>query len=509
MTENKATTIWIKQKTKELLDKAGKKGETYEDIIMRLLRSETKSINLKTDGVTFYRQGVEARPWFISTPYHRAFEIFGRETSFTYFIGKRNRSYWSHDVAKEKAWNLLKQHLKDGKFLKESIDKWEKLVKGQTIVEKKIDSQKNNPDKLMEEYRKHIFETWKIGIFIELFDPCSEEILMQLLNRYDKNNLTIKELKVLCSPEMLTSIQKEMLELYTIAEKKDYKKLEQHAKRWFWIKNTWGDTKILDENFFKENIMRLEEEGIDFSAEIKKIEKYLEDARRDKKRIYNKYPKLNIKIKRAIEFFEMMTEWRERRKKCALITNHYLGILAGRISKSIGVDKELLMFAMPSEIKLPLDDEYIEELEKRKEFCLYYTDEEGDKIITGENAKEIVKRVSQKDEKQNDRLYGNVANPGKVEGFAKIIFTTDDLHKMEKGDILVAPCTRPEYVTAMKIAKAIITDEGGITSHAAIVSRELGVPCIVGLQTATDVIKDGDLINVNANHGIVSVLKRK
>ena len=106
-----------------------------------------------------------------------------------------------------------------------------------------------------------------------------------------------------------------------------------------------------------------------------------------------------------------------------------------------------------------------------------------------------------------ERIYGNVANPGTVEGVARIIFTTDDLGKMQEGDILVSPCTRPEYVSAMKKASAILTDEGGITSHAAIVSRELRVPCIVGLRQATDIIKDGNKLEVNANHGIVMVKK--
>ena len=69
--------------------------------------------------------------------------------------------------------------------------------------------------------------------------------------------------------------------------------------------------------------------------------------------------------------------------------------------------------------------------------------------------------------------------------------------------------TRPEYLPAMKKSLAIVTDEGGITSHAAIVSRELKIPCIIGTKTATQVLKDGDLVQVNANHGQVTVLDTK
>ena len=66
--------------------------------------------------------------------------------------------------------------------------------------------------------------------------------------------------------------------------------------------------------------------------------------------------------------------------------------------------------------------------------------------------------------------------------------------------------TRPEYVTAMKKAAAIVTDEGGITCHAAIVARELGIPCIIGTKVATKTLKDGEMVEVRANHGYVRVI---
>ena len=80
-----------------------------------------------------------------------------------------------------------------------------------------------------------------------------------------------------------------------------------------------------------------------------------------------------------------------------------------------------------------------------------------------------------------------------------------EFHKMKEGAVLVANMTRPEYVSIMKKAIAIITDEGGITSHAAVVSRELKIPCIIGTQVATKKLKDGDKVFVNADHGVVIV----
>ena len=73
------------------------------------------------------------------------------------------------------------------------------------------------------------------------------------------------------------------------------------------------------------------------------------------------------------------------------------------------------------------------------------------------------------------------------------------------GEILVANNTTPEFTPIMKKAAAIITEQGGITSHAAIVSRELGIPCVIGTRIATKVLKDGDRVEVDANCGLVKI----
>ena len=91
-------------------------------------------------------------------------------------------------------------------------------------------------------------------------------------------------------------------------------------------------------------------------------------------------------------------------------------------------------------------------------------------------------------------------------------FSINDESKLNEnfndGDILVTGMTRPEFVPLMKRSAAIITDEGGITCHAAIISRELGIPCIIGTKVATQVLKDGDMVEVDADKGIVRILKQ-
>ncbi len=98
---------------------------------------------------------------------------------------------------------------------------------------------------------------------------------------------------------------------------------------------------------------------------------------------------------------------------------------------------------------------------------------------------------------------GLPASPGIASGTARVIFDLSDAKGFQKGQILVTRMTDPDWVPIMKIAGAIVTDEGGMTSHASIVSRELGVPAIVGSKDATKLIKDGQEITVDAIRGIV------
>jgi pyruvate,water dikinase len=98
-------------------------------------------------------------------------------------------------------------------------------------------------------------------------------------------------------------------------------------------------------------------------------------------------------------------------------------------------------------------------------------------------------------------LKGDPASPGIAAGPARVIFSAKEIDRVLSGDVLVAPQTNPDFVPAMKKAVAIVTDSGGRTSHAAIVSRELGVPAVVGTVKATKTIKSGSIITVNGTTG--------
>ncbi len=106
-------------------------------------------------------------------------------------------------------------------------------------------------------------------------------------------------------------------------------------------------------------------------------------------------------------------------------------------------------------------------------------------------------------EKDTPILSGLGASPGIGSGTVKVVLDVEKLSKVQKGDVLVTRMTTPDFVPAMIKAAGIVTDEGGMTSHAAIVSRELGVPCIVGTKEATSLLKDGEKVTVDGSRGLV------
>lgn len=135
------------------------------------------------------------------------------------------------------------------------------------------------------------------------------------------------------------------------------------------------------------------------------------------------------------------------------------------------------------------------------------------KILTGKEFKQMWQWVnSQFITLKDNQFKGNVANKGNAKGKVRLILHTKrkmakEVAKFKKGEILVTEMTRPDTILACKKAKAVITDEGGLTCHAVIVSRELNIPCVIATKIATKVLKDGDMVEVDANKGLVKILK--
>jgi phosphohistidine swiveling domain-containing protein len=125
------------------------------------------------------------------------------------------------------------------------------------------------------------------------------------------------------------------------------------------------------------------------------------------------------------------------------------------------------------------------------------------------NFDEVVKEfgIVVKEVKINtDFLTGQTAYKGRVKGRVKIIRKREDMKGFETGEVIVASATTPDFMPIMKICSAIISEQGGVISHASITSRELKIPCIVGVKGATQVLKDGDEVEVDADEGVVKIL---
>jgi phosphoenolpyruvate synthase/pyruvate phosphate dikinase len=121
---------------------------------------------------------------------------------------------------------------------------------------------------------------------------------------------------------------------------------------------------------------------------------------------------------------------------------------------------------------------------------------------------ELEKELSHVQSHSNQtQIKGRIAFKGKATGRVTIVLTTKDYKKIKVGDILVTPMTKPNIVPYLTKVKGIVTDDGGALSHASIISREMKIPCIVGTQNVTQLLKDGELVEVDAVRGIVKLLK--
>ncbi len=205
--------------------------------------------------------------------------------------------------------------------------------------------------------------------------------------------------------------------------------------------------------------------------------------------------------------------WQDDRKKVILECVYYMNMLLALVADSAEIDLELLKRYMPNEITAELLQKFPahEAVERTKKVAVYsYRENNGvvQEVLMQEQFDALLEEYHKTLGKQND-LHGTCASTGKVSGVVRVCKTKQEIAEFQPGEILVAAMTRPEYVPAMRKSSAIITDEGGLTCHAAIVSRELSIPCIIATKHATKVLQSGDLVEVNASHGIIKIVRQK
>lgn len=232
------------------------------------------------------------------------------------------------------------------------------------------------------------------------------------------------------------------------------------------------------------------------------------------KRLSNKTFEKNIKL---VEDFKNAI--RIDLAKIYFDKESYIQTLVKRMSEKFSVPiKELEWYLVKDlenlfkDIKIPSE----EIISRMDHHVLHWRPEEGGTLYIDDKAKTIISSFRDSVDLKTDVLRGKVAHSkkigngvtkGKVKVFIRNEFEQDkmvnDLSKMEEGQILVAQTTSPELIDLMKKASVIITDLGGMLSHAAITARELNIPCIVDTKYATKLLKDGDMVEVDLEKGTV------
>ena len=276
------------------------------------------------------------------------------------------------------------------------------------------------------------------------------------------------------------------------AEKLDSQLLRKITKEYAWvpcldyINNPWEEKDL--EEFYNHleiadvglsfgevaNKFKLDSESREFLKQVKEAA-YLKDQR-------DVYRRMGVYY--SIKLFEEIA----RRLKLT-------------IKEAAHLTRSEIIGSLDGKLKVDLN-----EIRRRmKGFLIYPENGEimvsSDPIFIGNFMRENI------DKEEHKEIKGIIANKGIVKGRARIVLLVSDLKKVQKGDIMVSITTHPDFISAMQKASAFVTDEGGLMCHAAIVSREMNKPCIVGTKSATRLIKDDDVIEVDADKGIVRIIK--
>jgi len=285
--------------------------------------------------------------------------------------------------------------------------------------------------------------------------------------------------------------------------------LTKHEAKYFWVPFDYG-MYIWDKKYFKE-ILRgmLKNSVVELKNKILNSRKYLRNLPDEQGR-WEKELKID-KLHR--QYFSAMRQagYLLDYKKEIFTQIHFLAAkILAETGRRLGVKRELAQYYLPKEIKKALTknqilDNAILEARGRHSYVRWFED---DIEAVLDSPDDMMAKFLLPEDQSTGKFDGIIASAGFYTGKVKVLHSANEINKVEQGDILVTSMTSPDYVPAMRRAGAIITDEGGVMCHAAIVSRELGIPCVVGTKNATKILKDGDTVEVNANHNSVRILKK-
>ena len=286
--------------------------------------------------------------------------------------------------------------------------------------------------------------------------------------------------------------------------------LEKHSQKYCWIP-IQQDEDPWDTQYFIELLNNKIKQKKQSEKRLVELNNYISNLKKQQNDILAKLQP-SFRIKKIITDLQNIGYIRDLRKVTYSKSKYYSRFLLDEIGHRIGLDQKDVGYLLPDEVEsILLKKKKVSEneIKKRKEYSVLEFLKNEVNIFTGQKAKQkenFIKKLIPSDLEQSNIISGTPACTGMAKGKVKKILILKDSINFKLGEILVTRMTTPEVVPAMKKAAAIVTDEGGLTCHAAIVSRELGVPCIVGTKIATKVLKNGDLIKVDANKGVVKKL---
>lgn len=350
----------------------------------------------------------------------------------------------------------------------------------------------------------------------EFLKPA-EKALKGLLNQNSFSDEQINSyFTILTAPCEVDAIKREEMDFLKAALLGDETPLLEHAKKHPWLFfNTYSESTAV--SFLKEKALQL--------GKISEAEVLLKtnEIRRKNIELANKQKEILAGLqgseqaselalifqKSAIDRMETKAVW----GGAEFLFQNMFREIAARVGETIDdfmwtYNIEDILNFLEREIKLSKG-----EIAGRKKFYLFWLDNLQLRFFSGEEALRVAeKEVGFKKEISVAEISGTIACPGKAKGNARVILVRDlptlekDLREFKKGEVMVTTMTQPTMVLIASKAAAIVTDEGGLTSHASILAREFGIPCIVGTRLATKAIKTGDLIEVDANKGTVRKL---
>lgn len=436
-------------------------------------------------------------------------EIAWNNTKNIIQISRNNNISTFHsnrDLAKDKERG--KMYFKKG-FAQKIINIMEKGYRGHWNMFQRI--QKMDFSKLSEkELFKHLVEIADRWSYIISFFRISQAEGTHYLVEKIKKYVSPEEASLLMLSPKLDAVNLEQLDWQALVKKPFSKKrILQHAAKYPWL--------VMCHYQYEDVIETLKQK---YDHDKKHL--IPKDIKREKQELKKKQTtilKKHLEIEPPVKLAQRLALSRIEVKSCWAGTDFYQIPLFVETAKRTGENLgDLWKYYLIEEISdLLFKGRRLSPTEKRaRKDCFVGLWKNGRaSYYSGKKAKQIAKKELGEiyKIKPTNELKGMAANPGKTTGVARImdannVEQTRQLRKdFKKGQILITQMTQPNVMDIASKAGALVTDEGGMLSHAAIISRELGIPCIVGTKNATKVFRDGQTIEVDADRGIVKIIK--